>query len=123
MKWEDILKDEGFREEHKERLGSMRSSKQPMFDERDNPADMVSEMVFKIIDFDKLERFLQMSKAHYMRAMDVKNFTPPSLSQNDENKLINGLELILNKEIASYVEEARKNQGENPLPKYDPKGI
>ena len=123
MNWEDILKDEGFSEEHKERLRSMRSSKQPMFDVQDSPMNMLYKKVYEIIDFEKLEQFLQMSKAHYMRAYDVKNFSPPSLSQNNENKLINTLERILEDELGSYVEEARKNQGENPLPKYDPKGI
>ena len=41
MNWEDILKDEGFSEEHKERLSSMRSSKQPMFDVQDSPMNML----------------------------------------------------------------------------------
>ena len=41
---------EGISEEHRERLRAMPSIKQPMFDKRDNPYDMIEDKVDEIID-------------------------------------------------------------------------
>ena len=127
MTWEDILKQrmtrEGISEEHRERLRAMPSTKQPMFDKRDNPYDMIDDKVDEIIDSNKLEMFLQMSQAQFMRSYDVKQFTPAQPPYEKIEKMKDELMSLITELLDKYREEAERNQGENPLPKYDPKGI
>ena len=127
MTWENILKQrmtrEGISEEHRERLRAMRPTEQPMFDKRDNPYGMIEDKVDEIIDLNKLEMFLRMSQAQFMRAYDVKQYTPAQPPYEKIEKMKDELMSLITDLLDEYREEAEENQGENPLPKYDPKGI